>query len=336
MNTARLHAVSFRFLQRVLILGGMAAAWQSAPAASTTMPGYEIVRLGRGHLNRLTMAATVEGKKGLFVVDTGAGGTFLSAGKYSSLLPGGDRQLPSGTPKTASVNGTMVPVGYARDFHVGNSNLGSLPLRIVPQRYLYDPEMLYQTDKSHDYDGFIGEDILRHTHAILDAGRLLLYLNVDPARKTDPGRGLVAAGWTRVPMSDLGSDFTVECRLGDTKFRVIVDTGAPFTIFDKAAVDRAHAQVSFLPMRGGVVGTRRQEASLISAEHLAIGDYTATNVHLVSQLGLGDALRSNYSETAPVAGLLGGDILSKHNAIIDVGNKALYLRRTAPGAAAKP
>ena len=300
------------------------------------MPGYEIVHLGRGHLNRLTMAVTVEGKKGLFVVDTGAGGTFLSASKYSFLLPGPGRQLPTGTPKTASVNGTTVPVGYARNFRVGNSDLGSLPLRVVPQRYLYDPEMLYQADKNHEYDGYLGEDILRHCNAILDAGRLLLYLNVDRARKTDPGRGLVAAGWTRVPMSEYAGDFTVECRLGESKLRVIVDTGAPFTIFDKPAVDRAHGQVSYLPMSGGVVGTRPQEASLINAAQLSIGDYVATNVHLVSQLGLGASLHSNYGEAAPIAGLLGGDILSKNNAIIDIGNKTLYLKRPSSGTAKKP
>ena len=87
-------------------------------------------------------------------------------------------------------------------------------------------------------------------------------------------------------------------------------------------------------MRGAVVGARQQEASLISAGQLSIGDYVATNVHLVSQRGLGDAMRSNYSDSAPVAGLLGGDILSKNNAIIDVGDKALYLRRASPEAAA--
>ena len=57
------------------------------PSASAQLPGYEIVPLGRGNLNRLRLAATIEGTKGLLVLDTGAGGTFLSQAKYSSLLP---------------------------------------------------------------------------------------------------------------------------------------------------------------------------------------------------------------------------------------------------------
>ena len=59
---------------------------------------------------------------------------------------------------------------------------------------------------------------------------------------------------------------------------------------------------------------------------LNIGSYVATGVHLVSEGGMHNALHTNFDESAPVVGLLGGDILRRQNALIDVGNKALYLK----------
>ncbi len=319
----------FPLLRRVLCVLSASVASSALYAAPAQLPGYEIVHLGRGHLNRLMMAASIEGKKGLLVVDTGAYGTFLGEAKYGSLLPSADRQLPAGVPKTTSFNGRTVPVAYARDFHIGSTNLGSLPLCIVPQRFLFDAAFLYQHDKGHDYDGYLGEDILRHCGAILDVGHLILYLNVDPRKKTNPGASLVAAGWTKVPLSDFGRDLAVECKLGDKTYRAIVDTGAPFTVFDSGAVANAHARVTELPIKLGVVATRAQRSSLADIDSFRIGDYVATNAHIVSQPGISSFLKTNYNDSSPLAGCIGGDILAKHNAIIDVGNHALYLKHSA-------
>ena len=312
------------------ILGAAVLAFLPT-VAPAQLPGYEIVPLGRGSLNRLRLAATIEGTKGLLVLDTGAGGTFLSQAKYSSLLPGGDRQLPAGVPKDAGFNGIRVPVGYARDFHIGNANLGSLPLKIVPQRYLYDAKLLYAPQSDTQYDGYLGEDILRHYNAIVDVGRLALYLNMDPKRRTNPGRGLVAAGWTRIPMTASHGDFTVECVLGTKKFRLFVDTGSPFTVLDERVVRSSQAAVADIPMKGGVVATRAREMGMVMTNSLSIGSYTATGVHLVSEAGLQSSMGISSEAAVPLGGLLGGDILARNNAMIDIGNQALYLK--PPGAA---
>ena len=301
---------------------------------SAQLPGYEVVRLGSGNYNRLTFNATIEGKTGKMVLDTGAAGTFLGEGKFGFLRPGADRQLPTGVPKTAEINGSRVQVGYARDFHVGNTNLGALPLRLAPDRDLFEGKLGVAPDAGRQYDGYLGEDILRHFSAIVDVGRLILYLNVDPKRRTDPGRALVAAGWTRVPMDDYHNDFTVECSLNRKRFRLIVDTGAPFTVLDDHTVRGAQLAIRNLPMQAGVIETHAEEIALVLTDSLTIGGYTATGVHLLSEPGMHTALHTNFSESAPVVGLLGGDIMRRHNALIDVGHKALYLK--SPGGAGKP
>ncbi len=307
------------------LLGALALALLPV-AASAQLPGYAIVPLGRGNLNRLRLAATIDGTKGLLVLDTGAGGSFLSESKYGSLLPTADRPLPANVPKTASFNGTRVPVGYARDFRVGDASLGSLPLLVVPQRYLYDPKLLYSVKTATQYDGYLGEDILRRCNAIVDVGRLALYLNTDAKHKTDPGQGLVAAGWTRVPMTFSHGDFSVECMLGKKRFHLFVDTGSPFTILDQRVVRASQAPVRDIPMTGSVVATREREMQLITTDSLSIGSYTATGDHLVSQEGLQSSMGMDPNAAVPLGGLLGGDVLARHNALIDIGNQALYLK----------
>lgn len=302
------------------------------PTGRAQLPGYEVVPLGSGNLNRLTFNATVEGKMGKMVLDTGASGTFLGEGKYGFLRPGPDRQLPAGVPKTSNINGAAVNVGYARDFHVGHVDLGALPLRLVPDRDIFEGKMGVSAVGSRQYDGFMGEDILRHYNAIVDAGRLILYLNIDPKHRRDPGHGLVAAGWTRVPMSDYGRNFAVECSLNQKNFRLVVDTGAPFTSLDDHMVRAAQLPVRSLPMHGGIIETRSEETALVLTDSLAIGSYVATGVHLVSEPGAARVLHTDFNDSAPVVGFLGGDILRRQNALIDIGSKSLYLKPPSAGA----
>ena len=79
------------------------AAWAAAapnglgrPAGA--LPGYEIIKLGRGHNNRLCLAATINGVKGLFMLDTGANATALNESTYGSLLNASNPR-PAGLPK---------------------------------------------------------------------------------------------------------------------------------------------------------------------------------------------------------------------------------------------
>ena len=64
-------------------------------------------------------------------------------------------------------------------------------------------------------------------------------------------------------MSDIGNDFTVPCIINGNHFRMVVDTGAPFTnanrdqLLDKAQVPTRRARID-----GGLIGTRAQESEL--------------------------------------------------------------------------
>ncbi len=291
------------------------------------LPGYQLVRLGRGHNNRLCLASTVNDIKGLMMVDTGANNTALSDGTYHSLLFNAAHKLPSGLPRAYQLNGTNIPLAEAPDFRVGRSNLGAVPVALVPRHYLFDTTSL--EGKGRFYDGLLGENILRHYGAIIDCGRLMLYLDIDPARKLNLSSSFMRHGWTRISMIDTGSHFAVPCVLNGHKFRLIVDTGAPFTNLDRHLLAAAQIGSHDLSVRGGgLIGTEAQQVGLVDLDHLQIGDYTATGVHMTTTSQSLAAFGGRHDNLAggPIVGLLGGDVLANNGAVIDIGNKALYLK----------
>lgn len=290
------------------------------------LPGYEIIPLGRGHYNRLTLAATINGVKGLFYVDTGASLCLLNATKYSFLRQNA-AERPANIPSVVHPNGLAAPVCMATDVQIGAVKIAKMAFPTLPQRYFYDAAMLYADNSSRQYDGLLGESILRHFNAVVDCGHLGLYLNLDPSRKLDLSNALTHHGWTQIPMTNFGANFTVPCTFGNKPFRIIVDTGSPFTVFDSAQVSGAQVQQSDIPMRGHVLGYTSRQMSRVLTDSLRIGSYLATEVHLSSRPELSSAFKTPSSDTGPpVIGLLGGDILAKNAAMIDIGNHNLYLK----------
>lgn len=293
------------------------------------VPGYQVVRLGRGHFNRLRLVGTVAGIKGLMMLDTGANNSVLGDQAYRTLRLSAAYQLPKGLPRTVHLNGTNVPLVEAVGYTVGGSNLGSVPVCLLPQRYLLDPGT--KEEKGQPYDGLLGQNILRHYNAIIDCGRLMLYLNVDPAKKLNLSGSFVRHGWTRVPMSDVGNDFAVPCVLNGRRYRLIVDTGTPFTSLDLNLVRQAQVASHELPLKGSLMGTDVKPVSLVEFDHLQIGSYTATGVHMTAteqSFGAFDA-RQSSAEEGPILGFLGGDLLAANAAVIDIGSKSLYLKHAS-------
>ncbi len=263
------------------------------------------------------------------MLDTGANGTALNQSTYGSLLKS-NTPLPKGLPKTTSFNGASVAVTVAPDFRIGNYNLGSLPVVVVPNRYLYDVSLGRGSDDDRRYDGLMGEEILRHCNAMVDCGRLALYLNTGPARKLTVDAGFVQAGWTRVPMSDVHNDFTVPCTINGHHFRLLVDTGAPFTTMNHQLLDAAHLETRDVPgFRGGLVGTRAEDTGLVTILGMQVGNYVVPSVHVLSTPqsfaqfgGSNDQLKDGA-----IVGLFGCDALAANSAVVDIGNKVLYLKR---------
>ena len=297
-------------------------------AVKGPIPGYQIVRLGRENNNRLCFAATVAGVKGLMMVDTGSQATVLNGTTYRPLLSTAARALPAGLPRAVLLNGTRIPLAEAPDFRVGPSNLGAVPVCMVPGRDLSDPGR--GGAGGQVYDGLVGENVLRHYNAVIDCARLALYLNLDPAKKLALPASFGRAGWTRVPMTDTGHHFLVPCVVNGHRFRLVVDTGAPFTNLDLNLLNAAQVGSHELGVRSGLLATSTEKVSLVDLDRVQIGGYTATGIHLTATAQSLKAFGGAHDNAPdePILGLLGGDILANNGAVVDFGSRMLYLKHS--------
>ena len=125
-------------------------------------------------------------------------------------------------------------------------------------------------------------------------------------------------------------------RINDRRFKLVVDTGAPFTTFDHDMMRRAGLTAADTNMGGGIIGTHAQRMGLSQLPSLRIGDFRSGSVYITAQPGLRTSLGSKESSSseAPMLGLLGGDFLARNNALVDVGEHALYLKGSDPTGAA--
>ena len=295
-------------------------------AVKSPLPGYRLIRLGRKHNNRLCFAATVAGTKGLIMLDTGAANTALNGGTYRSLRLGGTASLPAGIPRALSLNNATAPMAEAPDFQVGPSNLGAVPVCLIPSQYLLDGGP--GDGGGQLYDGLLGQNILRHYGAMIDCARLVLYLDLDPAKKLDLAASFARHGWTRVPMIDTGTHYLVPCTLNGRRYRLVVDTGAPFTNLDRGLLKDAQVTTRDVPFRSNLIGKDPEPVSLVDVDRLQIGGYAVRDAHMTATAqSLAEfAGHGDRSLDEPILGLLGGDLLARNGAIIDIGNQAIYFK----------
>ncbi len=126
-----------------------------------------------------------------------------------------------------------------------------------------------------------------------------------------------------------GYHILVEMQVFGKSFKAVVDTGASKTVFDKSTVE-AHLvdeQLNITDRVSTGLGTTSMESFTFTVPDLQIGDLHLRQ-HEVAVLDL-SSINFAYQNMAlePVIGVIGGDILVKHAAIVDYGRQELKFRQ---------
>jgi hypothetical protein len=131
-----------------------------------------------------------------------------------------------------------------------------------------------------------------------------------------------------IDLQDDGYHLLVEVKVGRSRYKVVLDTGASKTVFDQTMLAQAHTNVN-------VQSTDRLSAGLGT---LTMQSFTAVLPELkIGRLKLPDfevavldlsTINQAYAQLnhPQVLGVLGGDILMRYNAVIDYGKQKMSLK----------
>jgi len=134
---------------------------------------------------------------------------------------------------------------------------------------------------------------------------------------------------TLLPLDEGGVHLLIDAAINGSAVKLLVDTGASKTVFDKKRIKKLFGKKRFKRHQSLSIGlgTSRMRSHSIELENFSIGGLTINNFESVL-LDLNNVNKSYSMLGLPtIDGVLGGDILQKHKAEIDYGKKVLVLEK---------
>ena len=300
--------------------GRQAAVWSDLTPGRNLQ--FQALPLERSRQNHLLIRAQINGKPALLGVDSGAPVSAIALHRLAhfGVTPA---KANGEVPTRLRINGSYNSVVIARGLQLGALNLVDEPMVAVD---LGGSRRAAKLMNEQAIDGILGADILFPTHAVLDCRNQMLILKIDPkARGGVPGMNY--AGYSRVPMAvSSGYNLYVDSTVNGRKARLMVDTGAFATLLHQGFVRRMKIPLRDTPYSSAGVNLKQRGVQTATISRLSVGSVQMQGKE-VGVINLEGLIRNGLLEASPpVAGLLGSEILQRHNGIIDFGTKTLYLK----------
>lgn len=141
--------------------------------------------------------------------------------------------------------------------------------------------------------------------------------------ETSPGK--ITVPLTFLPLDEEGVHLLIDATINGNPIKLLVDTGASKTVFDKKSMKKLFGKKRFKRHNSLSIGlgTSRMKSHMIELENFSIGELRLYNFESVL-LNLNNVNKSYQMLGLPaIDGVLGGDILKKYKAEINYGEKVL-------------
>ncbi len=132
---------------------------------------------------------------------------------------------------------------------------------------------------------------------------------------------------TILNLEDDGFHLLVEVVIFNQRFNAVLDTGASKTVFDKTIIEQYAKQEHILLSEhlSTGLGTNTMESYTLLLSELKIGNLILTD-YQVAILDLSSINRAyEMLDLEPILGVIGGDLLKKHKAVINYEEAILSL-----------
>jgi hypothetical protein len=294
------------------------------PCARCPAQQATVIQASLGSKNHLVVPVSINGgEKSWWIVDTGAPISVISSEQAAIT---GLQRTDSGSwmPAAVIVESRRVKVLYAESmvsegFNFGRAQLAVLGLGAVP------PESIRIENKwQFRTAGIIGLQTLAKYGAVINCRVRQIFLNPAGGSLPLPKEGYEKMGFVYIPL-DFTKDYHIEAvgTIGSNNYSFLIDTGSEFTVI--AADIRRQEHIPFYDRQGILLGIhdfKRAPISSGSLPNFRLGDCSLSR----TMVGFADLNFRTSGLSRPFAGFIGADVLYYHSAIIDIGNRALYLK----------
>jgi hypothetical protein len=203
------------------------------------------------------------------------------------------------------------------DFELGTGYFVEAPI-------LFDQERTFEARIPFDKEGLIGMNFLLDRGAVINCRTQQIFFSRDSAKLPLSHEKYERMGFTYLPIRITARKFAeVEGTVAGSTYSFVIDTGSVWTSLEPVILDRTHASYHYSTKRFSLPygGVRSAPFKLAKIPGLKLGIQDMSDLLLGSM----ESRTHDFGVVHEYGGLIGADLLFKRHAIIDLGNRALYL-----------
>jgi predicted aspartyl protease len=272
----------------------------------------------------LFVPVSINGTKRIWwMVDTGAPRSLIAPSFQQRLsLP----LVTTGTKVKAMTNvgGQHYPVVLAKSVDVNGAELGPGYLAVTPiNNILAERSNVFPA--GFEKGGLIGMNFLLKHGAFINYKTFQIFLSPQGSNLPLSREGYEKMGYSYIPLHITPRKYVeVEGTIGDSSYSFLLDTGAFVTQLEPKIRERYRLSYIYTPyaMTAPYAGIKNVRLTQAKVPGFKIGnqDLSDYRVGFAESHSFDPGFRHEYG------GILGPDLLYYHEALIDLGNRALYLK----------
>lgn len=288
--------------------------------SASAQESFSVVQTVRSNQLHLFAPVSVNGSAiKWWLVDTGAPVSLVAPEIARSLALPPARQ---GENVTVTNVGKKYPVVSAQSVKCMDMELG--PAYLVAEPIQFATEKTRQARIAFEKEGLLGVNLLVKHGAVINCRTQQIFFSRNGRQLPLTREGYEKMGFTYIPIRITPRGYVeAEGTVGESTYSFVIDTGSVLTLLEPAIRDRARLAYYDTRRQIRMPYARARGTNLTVAEvpGFRLGAHDMSDL----QLGFAETRAGDFGVAHEYGGLIGAELLFKRHAIIDLGNRALYL-----------
>ena len=262
-------------------------------------------------------------KRTWWLIDTGAPGSLVAPSLQQKLsLPAPPGQ--TGSQATVKISGKSYPLVLAQSVDLNGAQIGPGYLAVAPLDVM-EREKTNALSGRFDKGGLIGMNFLLKRGALINYRTYQVFLSLRGSALPLSREGYEKMGYTYVPLRITPRGYVeVEGTIGGSTYSFLLDTGAFVSQLEPKIRERNHLayDTTRALLTAPYAGIKEVRLTQSTIPGFKIGNQDLSDF----RIGFAESHTFDPGFLHEYGGILGPDLFHFHAAIIDLGNRALYLK----------